>query len=122
MYIRFESPVRDAESRTNLGIFQTAGLCLRQTPADARGWHHAELRREFLEWPGFGAYAADNFLRSLGRLEHLGLDSMIRRRWKELYPRARATESAINRRLARYGIYRGLALWLLVSARWYDAN
>lgn len=46
MFIRFESPVRDGYSRANLGIFQTIGRCLSDTPRDQRGWQHAELRRE----------------------------------------------------------------------------
>jgi N-glycosylase/DNA lyase len=78
------------------------------------------LRRELLELPGFGPYAAENLLRSFGRFEHFALDSWVTRVWREKFPRRRATESAIARRLARYGPWRGLAFWLLVTAHWYD--
>ncbi len=66
MFIRFESFLRDDESRSHLGIFQTAGECLRQTPADARGWHHAELRRE-LDWFNDQLDAPDRFFYRVGR-------------------------------------------------------
>ncbi len=77
----------------------------------------AELRRDLLELPGFGPYAAENMLRLLGRFEHLALDSWVLRMWKERY--GRATERAILRRVEPYGEYRGLAFWLLVTAHWY---
>lgn len=77
------------------------------------------LRREILKQPGFVPYAAENLLRSFGRFEHLALDSWVTRVWREKFPRRRATESAIARRLARYGRWRGLAFWLLVTAHWY---
>jgi 3-methyladenine DNA glycosylase/8-oxoguanine DNA glycosylase len=58
-------------------------------------------------------------LRLLGRFEHLALDSWVTRAWKQRFPRRKATETAISRRLARYGAYRGLAFWLLVTEDWY---
>lgn len=75
----------------------------------------AELRRRLLRRPGFGPYAADHFLRSIGRFEHLGLDSLVTKRWKERYPRRKPTERAIARTLARFGAWKGLAFWLLVT-------
>lgn len=77
----------------------------------------AELRRDLLELPGFGPYAAENMLRLLGRFEHLALDSWVLRVWRERY--GRATERAILRRVEGYGEYRGLAFWLLVTRHWY---
>ncbi len=58
-------------------------------------------------------------LRLLGRFEDLALDSWVCRRWRELHPRRTATETAIGRHFSRYGRYRGLALWLSVTADWY---
>ena len=69
--------------------------------------------------PGFGPYAAGNMLRLLGRFEHLALDSWVTKAWERRFPRRKATETAISRRLARYGAYRGLAFWLLVTEDWY---
>jgi N-glycosylase/DNA lyase len=77
----------------------------------------AELRRDLLELPGFGPYAAENMLRLLGRFEHLALDSWVLRVWRERY--GRATERAILRRVEPYGEWRGLAFWLLVTRHWY---
>ncbi|MCK6460461.1 MAG: Fe-S cluster assembly protein HesB, partial [Planctomycetes bacterium] len=77
----------------------------------------AELRRDLLEIPGFGPYAAENMLRLLGRFEHLALDSWVLRVWKERY--GRATERAILRRVEPFGEWRGLAFWLLVTRHWY---
>jgi len=77
----------------------------------------AELRKDLLDLPGFGPYAAENMLRLLGRFEHLALDSWVLRVWKERY--GRATERAILRRVGPFGEHKGLAFWLLVTAHWY---
>ncbi len=69
---------------------------------------------------GFGDYAAGNLLRSLGRFEHLALDSWVVARWKTLYPRRKATEVAIARHMNPHGRWRGLALWLLLTEHWYQ--
>jgi N-glycosylase/DNA lyase len=88
---------------------------LRTDPAST-----AALYRRLLELPGFGPYAAGNLLRLLGRFEHLALDAWVKKAWEQRFPRRRATESAIARRLDRhYGEYRGLAFWLLVTEPWY---
>jgi len=79
----------------------------------------AEIRRDLLDLPGFGPYAAENMLRLLGRFEHLALDSWVLRSWKGLYPRRQATERAILRRVEPFGEWRGLAFWLLVTRHWY---
>ena len=78
-----------------------------------------EVRRDLLELPGFGPYAAENMLRLLGRFEHLALDSWVTRAWKKRYPRRQATERAILRRVEPFGEWRGLAFWLLVTEHWY---
>jgi N-glycosylase/DNA lyase len=73
------------------------------------------IRKELLALPGFGPYAADNFLRSIGRFDGFAVDSMVKTRWKRLYPRGRSME----RRFARFGEWKGLALWLLLTRDWY---
>jgi N-glycosylase/DNA lyase len=80
------------------------------------------LYRRLVAQPGFGPYAAGSLLRLLGRFEHLALDSWVTKAWERQFPRRRATETAIARRLARYGEYKGLAFWLLVTAQWYDRD
>ena len=73
------------------------------------------IRKELLELPGFGPYAADNFLRSIGRFEHYAEDSWTRARWKKLYPRRKS----IDRRFGKFGEWRGLAFWLALTRDWY---
>ena len=74
------------------------------------------IRRELLALPGFGPYAADNFLRSIGRFEHYAEDSWTRARWRKLYPRRRS----IDRRFGAFGKWRGLAFWLALTRDWYE--
>ena len=78
------------------------------------------LFRRICALKGFGDYAAGNLLRSLGRFEHLALDSWVVARWKTLYPRRKATEAAIARHMNPHGRWRGLALWLLLTEHWYQ--
>jgi len=80
----------------------------------------ADLRARLLALQGFGPYAAENLLRLLGRFEHLALDSWVRKAYGELYPRAAFSERAVARRFARYGRWKGLALWLAVTRSWYE--
>jgi len=58
-------------------------------------------------------------LRLVGRFEHLALDSWVMGAWKRLYPRRQATPRAMLRRVERFGEWRGLAFWLLLTAPWY---
>jgi len=69
--------------------------------------------------PGFGPYATDCFLRSIGRFDGFAIDSMVRSRWKRDYPRRKPTEKSIGRRFASFGEWRGLALWLFLTRHWY---
>lgn len=79
----------------------------------------AVLRKELLGLPGFGAYATDCFLRSIGRFDGFAIDSMVRSGWKRAYPRRKPTEASIERRFAQFGEWKGLALWLFLTAHWY---
>jgi N-glycosylase/DNA lyase len=75
------------------------------------------IRKELMALPGFGPYAVDNFLRSIGRFDGFAVDSMVRSGWKRLYPRGRSME----RRFARFGEWRGLALWMLLTRDWHES-
>jgi len=80
------------------------------------------LRKELSERPGFGPYAVDCFLRSIGRFDGFAIDSMVRSRWKAAYPRRKPTAQSIGRRFARFGEWRGLALWLFLTRQWYERD
>jgi len=79
----------------------------------------AAIRKELLALPGFGSYAVDCFLRAIGRFDGLAIDSMVRSRWKQAYPRRKPTSASIGRRFAHFGEWRGLALWLFLTRDWY---
>jgi 3-methyladenine DNA glycosylase/8-oxoguanine DNA glycosylase len=87
-----------------------------QTPAE-------EVREAILAEHGFGPYAAEGLLRILGRHEYLALDSWIRKKYRQLHPGpAKSVDGAIARRYARYGRYRGLALWLDMTRGWHEGE
>ena len=72
---------------------------------------------------GFGPYAAEGLLRILGRHDFLALDSWVRQEYRRRYPGPRrTTDRAIARRYARYGVHRGLALWLEMTSHWHDGS
>ncbi len=81
-----------------------------------------QLRRKLMDLPGFGPYAAENLMRLLGRFEHLALDSWVARRWGELFGGERVSPAVVERRLDRYGPWRGLALWLLLTEPWHSRD
>ncbi len=82
-----------------------------------------EIREAILAEHGFGPYAAEGLLRILGRHEYLALDSWIRRKYRELHPGpSRTTDGSIARRYARFGDYRGLALWLDMTREWHEGS
>lgn len=81
------------------------------------------LRDAILAEQGFGPYAAENILRILGRHDYLALDSWVRKKYRQLYPgRSKSTDRSISRRYARFGAYRGLALWLEMTDDWHDGK
>jgi N-glycosylase/DNA lyase len=86
----------------------------REAPAE-------EVRSAILAEHGFGPYAAEGLLRIFGRHEFLGIDSWIRQKYRRLYRGpAKSTDRAIARRYARFGAYRGLALWLDMTKDWHE--
>jgi len=81
----------------------------------------AEIREEILEEHGFGPYAAEGLLRILGRHDFLALDSWVRQKYRQLHPGpVKKTDTSIARRYARFGGYRGLAMWLELTADWIE--
>ena len=80
-----------------------------------------EVREAILAEHGFGPYAAEGLLRILGRHDFLAIDSWVRKQYRRLYPGARkSTDGSIARRYARYGSFRGLALWLDMTKDWHE--
>jgi N-glycosylase/DNA lyase len=100
---------RVARGQLELSSWET-----RETPPE-------EARAAILAEHGFGPYAAEGLLRILGRHEFLAIDSWIRQKYRRLYRGpARSTDNAIARRYARFGAYRGLALWLDMTKDWHE--
>jgi len=81
------------------------------------------VRDAILAEHGFGPYAAEGLLRVLGRHDYLALDSWVRKRYRQMYRGpAKSVDRAIARRYARYGEYRGLALWLELTQHWHEGE
>lgn len=79
-----------------------------------------ELRRRLLSLRGFGPYAAGQALRLLGRYDDLALDSWCRSKLAEITGRRQPpAERTLMRRYAPFGEYRGLALWMDLTADWH---
>ena len=85
----------------------------RDTPAE-------EVRDLILSEHGFGPYAAEGLLRILGRHEFFAIDSWVRMKYRQMYPGRAKVERSIARRYARFGDYRGLALWLDLTLDWHE--
>ena len=79
-----------------------------------------ELRKRLLALPGFGPYAAGQALRLLGRYDDLALDSWCRTKLARIRRRKKPpSDETIRRSYARFGQYRGLALWMDLTADWH---
>jgi len=82
-------------------------------------WPSAELRRALLALRGVGPYAAENMLRLLARHDYLGIDSWCRNvLTRRSGGRRTPSDARIARTYARFGPYRGLALWLDLTRDW----
>ena len=80
-----------------------------------------EVRQLILLEHGFGPYAAEGLLRILGRHDFLAIDSWIRQQYRRLHPGPKkSTDGSIARRYARYGAFKGLALWLDMTRHWHE--
>lgn len=95
---------------------------------DVEGWLSsdlptAELRRAMKRVKGVGDYAAENLLKLVGRYDVLALDSWVRATYARLHNRGRACDDKrIARHYARFGHWRGLALWCDMTKDWIEEN
>ena len=79
-----------------------------------------DLRARLLALSGFGPYAAGQAMRLLGRYDDLALDAWCRAELASRRPRGRPpTDRAIERAYSSFGPFRGLALWMDLTARWH---
>jgi 3-methyladenine DNA glycosylase/8-oxoguanine DNA glycosylase len=102
--------------RVASGNLDLAAWERRDTPA-------GEVRDAILAEHGFGPYAAEGLLRILGRHEYLALDSWVRKKFRRLHPGpSKTVDRAIARRYARFGDFRGLALWLELTLDWHEGD
>jgi N-glycosylase/DNA lyase len=94
---------------------------------DVEGWLSselpvAELKREMLKVKGVGPYAAENMLRLVGRYDGLALDSWVRGKFARTHNRGRAaSDRKIERHYARFGAWKGLALWCDMTRDWHES-
>jgi N-glycosylase/DNA lyase len=89
---------------------------LRRSPLPAPA-----LRSRLLELDGFGPYAAEHLARLLGRHDFLALDAWTRHALRRRRGLRRTPSQATARRwYAPYGAHAGLAMWLEVTADWFD--
>lgn len=80
-----------------------------------------ELRDRLLALPGFGPYAAGQALRLLGRYDDLALDSWCRAKLATMQRRKTPpADRSVERRYRTFGEYKGLALWMDLTADWHD--
>ncbi len=78
-----------------------------------------ELRERLLALPGFGPYAVGQALRLLGHYQDLALDSWCRATMKDRLGRSRPpSDRWFERRYAKFGDWRGLALWMDLTRGW----
>jgi N-glycosylase/DNA lyase len=79
-----------------------------------------ELAERLQALPGVGPYAAAHIMMLMGRHSLLVLDSWTRPTYARLTGKKKVSDAAIERRFRRYGRYRGLAFWLLLTREWVD--
>jgi N-glycosylase/DNA lyase len=79
-----------------------------------------ELAKQLQALPGVGPYAAAHIMMLVGRHSLLILDSWTRPTYARLAGKKKVSDAAIERRFRRYGKYRGLAFWLLLTREWVD--
>ena len=80
------------------------------------------MRDAIVSEHGFGPYAAEGLLRILGRHEFFAVDSWVRMKYRKMYPGRGKVEGSIARRYARFGDFRGLALWLDLTRDWHEGD
>ncbi len=80
-----------------------------------------ELKKEMKKIKGVGDYAAENLLKLVGRYDGLALDSWLRGGY---YRKHNAGEICADRQIeafyARFGPWRGLAIWCDMTEKWHE--
>src|SRR5690606_27991613 len=72
-----------------------------------------DVYREILALKGFGPYAAGAMMRLVGHFDELGLDSVCRATYRDLWNNgAPATDREIAAHYTPFGRWRGLAVWM----------
>lgn len=95
---------------------------------DCEGWPRTaaathELVTLIRQAPGFGPYAAENLCKLFGRYDGLGLDSWCLAKFPKVHGPVRGdVRKAIEKRYARFGEWRGLALWLDLTRDWHEEH
>lgn len=80
-----------------------------------------ELKREMKGVKGVGDYAAENLLKLVGRYDGLALDSWLRAGFIQKHNEGRTcSDKKIIRYYARFGSWRGLALWCDMTKDWIE--
>ena len=80
-----------------------------------------ELRKEIKRVKGIGDYAADNLLKLIGRYDGLALDSWLRAGFYKKHNKGRkCPDKKIDRHYAKYGDWRGLAIWCDMTESWFE--
>jgi 3-methyladenine DNA glycosylase/8-oxoguanine DNA glycosylase len=88
-----------------------------------RGLGDTEFLRLAESCRGIGPVSANYIVRAYGRPAGLALDAYAMRRCRELWPSKRGiSESQIKKKLARYGRYSSLILWLLMTKHWHGQS
>jgi N-glycosylase/DNA lyase len=79
----------------------------------------ADLKKEMKRVQGVGDYAAENLLKLVGRYDVLALDSWIRPKFIRTRNNGRkCSDKKIEKYYARFGEWRGLALWCDMTRDW----
>jgi len=82
-----------------------------------------ELKKEIKAVKGIGDYAAENLLKLLGRYDGLALDSWLRAEYYRKHNRSKpCADKKIHRHYAKFGDWRGLAIWCDMTEHWLDAE
>lgn len=81
----------------------------------------AELKKEMKQTKGVGDYAAENLLKLVGRCDGLALDSWLRAQFYKKHNDGKVcADKQIENFYARFGKWRGLAIWCDMTERWFD--
>jgi N-glycosylase/DNA lyase len=93
---------------------------------DVESWIHSDLptsdlKKELKKVKGVGDYAAENLLKLLGRFDGLALDSWLRGQFYKTHNKGRrCKDKKIEKFYARFGDWKGLAIWCDMTEEWFS--